>query len=246
MEEISSFVLRIQDFNSMSMSNRIDYFALFIETKESKEFFSAVDVNSCFKRLKIQEYSNTNAYLAKNSKRGKTTPKFIKTSKGYHLEGTYKTLLLEKIGSVPEPNPSHNLFPISLLDNTRGYLQKVGKQAIICYDVQQFDASFVMIRKLFEILIIECFEKYKLTNNIKDKNGDFFYLSDLISKLVSEPTWNITRNTRQAMPRIKKFADLSAHNRRFIATKDDIDSIKDDLRVTIEELLHLIDYRNWK
>jgi hypothetical protein len=112
--------------------------------------------------------------------------------------------------------------------------------------MQQFDASLVMVRKLVEILIIECFEKHKLSDSIKDKNGDFFYLSDLISRLLSESKWNITRNTKQSLPRIKKFGDLSAHNRRFIAGKTDLDSIKDDLRVTIQELLILIDYKNLK
>jgi hypothetical protein len=246
MDDLNIFISQIPDFYLIPASSKIDYFALYLETKEAKETFLANEINDCFKKLKIQEYSNTNAYLLSNSKRNKKPTKYLKVKNGYHLEGSFKNSMSQKIGSIPEPEPSKNLFPLELLDNTRGYLQKVGKQAVICYDIQQYDAAFVMIRKLLEILIIECFEKHKLSNSIKDKNGDFFYLSDLISHLLSEPTWNITRNTRQSIPKIKKFADLSAHNRRFIAVKSDIDLIRDELRITLEELLHLVDYVNWK
>jgi len=40
--------------------------------------------------------------------------------------------------------------------------------------------------------------------------------------------------------------DLSAHNRRYIARKNDLDKLKDDLRIVLEELIHIIDYPNWK
>jgi hypothetical protein len=44
---------------------------------------------------------------------------------------------------------------------------------------------------------------------------------------------------------IKKIGDLSAHNRRYTAKKQDIEKIKDDIRIVIEELTHLIDYHSW-
>ena len=40
--------------------------------------------------------------------------------------------------------------------------------------------------------------------------------------------------------------DLSAHNRRYIARKIDLDKLKDDLRIVLEELIHIIDYPNWE
>ena len=246
MTNLESFTSTIQDFDSLQPSQRIDYFALYLELEEKQDKFSAGEIKACFHKLKLLEYSNINSYLNNNTKRRKGTQKFVRTKGGYYLEGSYKKKLLVTIGKTIEPSPSNELFSIDLLKNTRGYLQKVAKQAIICYDTQQFDASFVMIRKLLEIIIIECFERHKIDSKIKDKNDDFLYLSDLISALISEKAWNITRNSKQALPKIKKFADLSAHNRRFIATKQDIDSLRDDLRIVIEELLHIVDYDNWK
>jgi hypothetical protein len=246
MANLELFLSNVKDFDSLQPSQRIDYFALYLELEEKQEKFTSSEIKACFHKLKLIEYSNINSYLTNHAKRRRGTQKFVRTKSGYYLEGNYKKKLLVSIGKPIEPSPTNNLFSIDLLKNTRGYLQKVAKQAIICYDIQQFDASFVMIRKLLEIIIIECFERHKIDSKIKDKNDDFLYLSDLISALISEKTWNITRNSKQALPKIKKFADLSAHNRRFVATKPDIDSLRDDLRIVIEELLHIVDYENWK
>jgi hypothetical protein len=135
-----------------------------------------------------------------------------------------------------------SLFPIELLNNTRGYIINIGNQASLCYESRFYDASLVMIRKLMETLIIECFECNLISDKIKGENGYFFYLSDLIDVFVKEPNWTLSRNTINSLPKIKKLGDLSAHNRRFSAKKHDLDKISEDLRIVIEELIHLIDY----
>ena len=133
------------------------------------------------------------------------------------------------------------------LEEARGYLIKVGEQAIISYDLGLFDASSVMIRKLLEILIIELFEKNKVESHIKNADVDYFYLEELISKLLNEngKSWNLSKNSRNSLPRIKRIGDLSAHSRMFVAKKTDINKISQDLRIVIEELIHLTDYNNW-
>ena len=77
------------------------------------------------------------------------------------------------------------------------------------------------------------------------KNGYFYYLSDLIEKLLIETKWTIGRNAKQAIPSLKKMGDQSAHNRRYFAQFSDIEKIKDDLRIILDELVHLIDYPTW-
>lgn len=104
-----------------------------------------------------------------------------------------------------------------------------------------YDASLVLLRKLIETLIIELFEKHKEQDKIKDpKTQNFYFLSDLISCLLAETRlWSISRNAQKALPEIKKYGDLSAHNRRFNARKPDLDKLKSDIRIIIEELVHL-------
>jgi len=127
----------------------------------------------------------------------------------------------------------------TLFKGTRGYLEKVVTQINGCYEKGWYDSCSVMIRRLIETLIIECFEAHNIANKIKTSNGDFYYLNDLINLLLNEPTWNLGRNARSALPRLKNIGDKSAHSRRFTAIRKDIDKLSDDLRNVAQELLYL-------
>jgi len=96
-----------------------------------------------------------------------------------------------------------------------------------------------MIRRLIETLIIESFENKNIAQRIQSQSGDFFYLSDLISIMLSDSSWNLSRNTRNALPKLKDIGDKSAHSRRFNAVRNDIDKIKPEIRVVVQELVYL-------
>ncbi len=49
----------------------------------------------------------------------------------------------------------------------------------------------------------------------------------------------LSRNAKQSLPKLKDIGDLSAHSRRYNAHRHDIDKIKDDLRLVVQELLGL-------
>lgn len=135
------------------------------------------------------------------------------------------------------------VIPFTLVRSTRGYIERVVHQINGTYSNGWYDACAVMIRRLVETLIIEVFEKYTIANNIKNSQGDFLYLSDLISKTLGEPSWNLTRNTRQALPKLKDIGDKSAHYRRFNAVRHDIDKISADLRVIVQEFVYMADLK---
>jgi hypothetical protein len=98
----------------------------------------------------------------------------------------------------------------------------------------------VMMRRLVETLIIECFEKHGIADKIKNSaSGDFLYLGDLVDKTLQETTWNLGRNTKQGLPKLKNIGDQSAHNRRYNAHREDVDRVSNDFRVTCEELLYV-------
>lgn len=134
---------------------------------------------------------------------------------------------------------SEQVLPFSLVKNTRGYIEKVVNQVNGCYEKGWFDACSVMLRRLIETLIIEAFEHHKIASKIKNSAGDFLYLSDLINTALQEKTWNLTRNTKRALPKIKDIGDKSAHSRRYNAHKKDVDKLIDDVRVVVQEFLYL-------
>lgn len=125
-----------------------------------------------------------------------------------------------------------------LVKGTRTYIEKVANQINGCYEYGWFDACAVMIRRLLETLIIEVFEGYQISEKIK-KNGDFMFLRDMIAVTMNEQQFNLSRNTKNSLPKLKDIGDKSAHSRRFNAVRHDIDDIKADLRVVIQELLVL-------
>ena len=96
-----------------------------------------------------------------------------------------------------------------------------------------------MIRKFVEILIIEVYEANGKDSEIKDGNGEFLMLRDLISRLLAQTHWNLSRETRRELLNVKNLGDRSARNRRFIATKADVDKVIPGLRVIADDLLHL-------
>jgi len=133
---------------------------------------------------------------------------------------------------------TNNYFPLELFNNTRGYLTNISQQAAACYDQGLYDACSVMTRKLLEVLIIEAFERHNISNKLKNSSDNFYYLSDLIEIFKNETTWNIGRNAKNSLPSLKKMGDLSAHNRRYIARKIDLDKLKDDLLDIPTKVLH--------
>ncbi len=149
-------------------------------------------------------------------------------------------LLTTKWKSTPVEEIADNLFPLSLLAKTgRGYLIAVGRQMNGCFESGWYDACAVMMRRLLETAIIEAFEARKLDGNIKNAQGEFFQLTALIAAALSETNWNLSRNTKQALPQLRDVGHKSAHSRRFTAQRSDIEKVQADCRVALEEFLHL-------
>ena len=132
------------------------------------------------------------------------------------------------------------VIPSFLVRETRGYIEKVANQINGCYENGWYDACAVMIRRLIETLLIEAFEHNGIVNEIKDANGNFLPLEDIINRSVNDVTkWNLSRDVKRGLPQLKKLGDRSAHSRRFNARRADLDKVMDDVRLVVEELLYI-------
>jgi hypothetical protein len=136
---------------------------------------------------------------------------------------------------------SDSLIPRDLVNESRrDYLKRVVHQANGAYDAELYDCSAVMLRRLVETLIIEAFESAGIAHQIKNSQGHFFMLNDLLAALIREHNrFHIGRNSQRGLSELKELGDKSAHNRRFNATRSDIDRLRNDIRTAVEELLHL-------
>lgn len=134
---------------------------------------------------------------------------------------------------------TQSIIMMSLVRGTRGYIEKVSNQINGAYENGWYDACAVMLRRLIETLIIETFEHHKIADKIQNAHGDFFYLRDLIDRTLAEKTWNLSRNTKQALPKLKDVGDKSAHNRRYVAQRGDIQPLITDIRAVVQELTYV-------
>ena len=241
--DMDTFALHIPNLSSRQPSELIPIFAYYCQDIQGKGVFFASDISCCFDALLLKPYSNISAFLSKKSKGSNSL--FLKKKDGYSLTRLEKERLAKEL-SIPVDIPISNEFiDITIVNNTPYYIMGITRQMIQCYECGFFDATLVLMRKLIETLIIETFERFGIDSTIKDTNGEFFYLSNLIPRYLNSQKWNPSRNLDKSIQKVKKYGDLSAHNRRFQAKKSDIDDFKFELRQVIQEMVLTIDYPSW-
>jgi integrase len=147
----------------------------------------------------------------------------------------------EKLGEGAKPSApkdTGSVIPLGLATG-RGYLEKVILQLNVSYDAQLYDCCAVMCRRLLETLIIEVYEHCGRASEIQGPDGNFLMLNGLATFFENDKAFNIGRKGLKGLRDFKSLGDQSAHSRRFNARKDDIDRVREGLRVAIEELAHL-------
>lgn len=242
---LEEFFLSIPKCEELTNADFIKYFVYYFQA--DKEYIMPIDIKNAFLELDLIPYSNINQYLSKHST-GKDAMFIKKEKKGYKLVRAEKELIKEQLNYEETMKVSTDLFDINVIKsipNTPFYLWKISEQMCACYDKKLYTACFAMMRKLVETLIIECYEKNKLQKDIIGEDGNYFSLSTLIDKYVNCNIMNASKNLKESFKNIKYFGDLSVHNRKFFAKKDDIDKLKNSLRQSVQEIILNIDYPNW-
>lgn len=243
MIELVAFSQTINNINARPSSELILYFAYYLEQYKRQAYFVASDIKACFDELHIKPYSNISAFLS--SKSGQKNPPILKQKVGYYLAKHERERIELECSDISFIPVTDAFFNSSMFTSAPYYIKHLAGQIAQCYDSRLYDAASVLIRKLLETLIIECFERFKIEHEIKDSSGHFMYLSDLVPKYLAAKEWNVSRNAKTNIMKVKRYGDLCAHNRRFIAKKVELDDMKFELRQVIEEIVLTIDYAKW-
>lgn len=241
--DIDAFSLHIANLNSRPAGELIPIFAYYCQEVQGNAIFSAGEIAACFSSLALKPYSNIAAFLSRKSA-GRDNI-FLKQKVGYSLTRQEKERLAKELSMPVEIPVSNEFIDISIVEGSPFYIMGITKQMAQCYECGLYDATLVLMRKLIETLIIETFERFGIDDSIKDANGDFLFLKNLIPQYLNSPKWNSSRNMSKNIDKVKKYGDLSAHNRRFQAKKSDIDDFKFELRQVVQEMVLTIDYPSW-
>ena len=127
------------------------------------------------------------------------------------------------------------LFDEKKFCGKRSYLTSLIQQINSTYKHHCYDASAVLMRRLFEISLILTYQKLGIDEEIKNPDGTYKLLEGIVSNALNNKKLNLSR-IKKKYDDIRKVGNFSAHRIEYIASKKDIDDIKIDYRTALEEL----------
>jgi len=168
----------------------------------------------------------------------------LKSGDLFRIKPTSRGTVEAWLSSILMPSPpvadqANGFVPEAVWKGTFGYIEKIAQQVNGCYEFGYYDGASVLIRKIIENLLIECYEHRKIENRLKDSNGNYPMLKQIIASAVDRNDLPLGRDTREVLKEAKPLGDWSAHTRRYVAVKADLDKFQAKLRVAIDDLLHL-------
>lgn len=118
----------------------------------------------------------------------------------------------------------------------RKYLDCLIKQINHSYAFNCYDACAVLMRRLFEVILVLSYQKLGIDYEIKDSSGSGYLMLDgIVSNAKNNTTLKLSR-IKNEFDTFRKVGNFSAHNITYTAGRKDIDDIKLNYRVMLEEL----------
>lgn len=152
-----------------------------------------------------------------------------------------KTLASEypEINKVDESiDADETIMPNSVFANTRGYIEKICQQINGSYEHNYFDGCAVLMRRLLEMLLILTYQKNGKESEIQDAPNEYKNLNYIINFTKSNNQFHLSKGTIDTMDDFRKVGNFSAHRIQYSCKRKDIDAVKKEFRVGIEELLY--------
>ncbi|SEO01206.1 hypothetical protein SAMN04488134_103115 [Amphibacillus marinus] len=120
----------------------------------------------------------------------------------------------------------------------RKYLDKLIHQINHSYAHNCYDACAVLMRRLFEVALVLSFQHYNIDDDIKNKSDSgYIMLEGIVKNAKNNKTLKLSR-IKNEFDTFRKVGNFSAHNITYTAGKKDIDDIKLNYRVMLEELFN--------
>jgi len=173
----------------------------------------------------------------------------LKSGSGFRLKSLSRAQIqkwLQPILGAKKPEVEQDLgfLPKAVWKDTRGYIENVCAQLNGCFQFEFYDAASVLVRRLVETLIIECYERLGREAEIKGSDGYYAMLRDLVNKATGAGGLTVGRDALRALKDVKELGDRSAHNRRYNAVRADLEKVQSGIRVAVDEMINLASLRS--
>jgi hypothetical protein len=128
----------------------------------------------------------------------------LKGHRGFRLKAGARDAIREQLAEafdapLPEVNLDAGYLPHEVWKDTRGYLEKVCLQLNGCYQFGFHDACSVMVRRALETLIIEAYEHLHRESEIRDADGNYFMLGELVNRSMNAGGLSMGREAKSAL-----------------------------------------------
>lgn len=131
-----------------------------------------------------------------------------------------------------------DILPFDLYKGTRQNIEKVADQINKSFYYGIYDGTAVLMRRLVEMLLILAFKEIGQEDTIRDSDGNYLQLSQIITQAIPNRTLDLTRNAKNYLGLFKEHGDLSAHNPFYNCRQKDILNVQHKYRSLIEELFY--------
>lgn len=186
-------------------------------------------------------YSQINSSRVKKNlleKKQMRVPKGMKTSLEF-VPAVYQELdqkyasLWEDMDTITSDS---ELIDETKFGGKRQYLTQLIRQINHSYAHNCYDAAAVLMRRLFEVLLVLSYQHIGIDDEIKDSSGKgYVMLESIVGNAKNNQTLKLSR-IKNEFDSFRKVGNFSAHNITYTAGKKDIDDIKLSYRVMLEEL----------
>ncbi len=120
--------------------------------------------------------------------------------------------------------------------NKRPYIDRLIQQINFTYGNNCYDACAVLMRRLFEVLLVLAYQYKGLESDITKADGSHKMLEGIVKDAVQNRALGIPARISKNFDSFREVGNNSAHSITYTAGKLDIDKIARDYRVMMDDL----------
>ena len=118
----------------------------------------------------------------------------------------------------------------------RNYLDRLIQQINFTYGNNCYDACAVLMRRLFEVLLVLAYQNMGIEGGITNHDGSHKMLEGIVKDAVQNKALGVPARISKNFNAFREVGNNSAHSITYTAGKLDIDNISRDYRVMMEDL----------
>lgn len=218
--------------------NKAKYICFYQLKENSISSFSMTFISECFESFGFSKPNTSrlktnllNSKVMKISKTQKNTLEFIPIHL-QQLELDYGKNWIDSETIIS----NNELIDEVKFCGKRGFIDKLIKQINHTYADNCYDACAVLLRRLFEVILVLCFQKNGIEAEITQSGGNHLMLEGIVKKAIGNKVLNIPKRITDNFEAFREVGNNSAHSITYTAGKKDIDDISRNYRVMLEDL----------